>query len=377
MQSYNPYDQYIALHAIALKALAESKAEAECALRKPRTIIQLHYLVMAIIFYLIGIVALVPWIRQLLNQWGFPDSARGASYLVALAIWTVAIAPTSGMLYTRIQHRSWALLLYSVLVLPLLIAIVEQVLRHGFVQFQLSLLALPMYSLIFLVPVGVICITVSGSIPMSLFLLATSFRAGKAGDVFPSFETMLRDISERLHPALRSYSADERTQIALIAQQKQTSINGRIQTIALAAASIALLSLLSLVIDQQQIVQGIASFVKYVNGLFGAPTTEQLSIDSTGFTVAIVLLLAFVVFSYAMRTYRELRLLDAIVLACAMEPQPVPQAAHLSAAQVQPPLPTAVKRETPMLLWPLLSSIALLLLLILRELQGLQDRDKR
>ena len=167
-----------------------------------------------------------------------------------------------------------------------------------------------------------------------VFPLITSAHGGERGLIFPSYETLLYDIMRDLEALLNRTNKAGLEQIALIAQQKQAGINGRLQALSLASGTLALLGLAALVVAQDKIANGIDQVVSQYFLLF-EDSTENIPSGVTLLLFGLALLVLGVAW-YVLRTYRELRLLEIINVACALRLAALAAPAASSAAIPKP-----------------------------------------
>jgi hypothetical protein len=341
-----PLDDFVKVREVALRALRDSKRQSERDLKSLYTTTRLHYWLVAVGGYLLGIVALVPPLGRLIAL-GLPADAGWIAFGIALIIWTLIIAPLSGGVRRVAKDRSWPILLYTLIGIPVLIAVAEGAVRNQWSGVLQQVIVLPVYSLVILMLLFAILVTTSGSIPELLFLLLTSMRAEQGGRVIPSYEALTSDMLNVIKTTTASYSTERIEQINAVAQQKLAGLSNRLGTLELVFGIFALIGLIQLALVQEEVTAGINALFQSLLNFVGLATTVPSGLSGILVIGAILVMLVIGGLRYAARAYRELRLLDVVCLACTLrfsaETKRPPQAAHH--CSVAPPQPLTVGRR--------------------------------
>lgn len=171
----------------------------------------------------------------------------------------------------------------------------------------------------------------------------------------------MRDIAKQLSSELQNVSDDQLNQVAMIAQQKQAGINGRLQALALASGALALLGLAALIVAQDTIATTINNLFQSFSIAVGVENDG--SFNPSGAVVVIVGLVLLVAtgIRYALQTYRELRLLEIINVACSLrlsEP-PIPSNTMHPQPVMSPTTQLPTTKGEPLLLIAFLVGLAL------------------
>ena len=361
-QNKHAVDHFIDLHEQVLKAWHDQKHAAEQAMRQPAAVAEIHYWLVVLGSYALGIVSIVPLLMQRLLDWGVPTRPIGMPFVSALFIWTLILTPLSG--WIRGRKRTWLLLIYTLLGVPLILALIDAALQGHFAQFGQNFIPATGLSLILLFFMFGTVMIVSSFMTEPLLLAATSLRSGQKGRVFPSYETGLRDMVMHLNPMLKTLQDHEIAQVAMIAQQKQAGINGRLQTLALASSSFALLGLAALVATQDSVAKAINLLTQSFSAMLGPTAKESPALSGVLIFLLILGLLVAGVLIYTFYTYRELRVLDVISITCALcQADHTPSEPSLPASRSPRLLPTATPpaeiNHQPLLLFTFLVGLAL------------------
>jgi hypothetical protein len=239
-------------------------------------------------------------------------------FMIALVAWTIIFIPITGWINKLTVKRPWWLLVYTLIGIPFIFALAESFVRNEWNTLVQRLILFPIFSLLFLTLEVILVVITSGSIPEALFLFITSVRAGRGGDVFPSYETLANHIITELDVTTRQYTDKQIRHIEAITQQKQNGLGVRTQTVGLVFAILALVGLLQLTLAQGEIAQGIDN--SYTSLLAFIGLSENVPSGSNGVILVGILLLGLVIsgLRYSARAYLELRLLEVIGIFCVL-----------------------------------------------------------
>lgn len=357
----HPIDLFIELREQTLKGWRAQQSAADRALRSPTAIAQAHYLLIGLGSWALGTFTIVSPLAQRLQRGSFSATPDGLAFVVTFLVWTLLIALPGGAM--RGPHRTWLLLLYSLIGAPLMLAIGEAVARSDTSQLPQNMILLPIFSFVFLLLTIALIFIVGGSIPGPLFLLLTSVRSGKRGLVLPSYETIIRDVDAQIAPLLDKADTGTLSQLALIGQHKQAGVNGRLQTLALVSGVLALLGLAALVVAEGSVGVAINGAIQAFSRMLGTTTPDAALPSGVGLVLVGLGLFVVLILWYALQTYRELRLLEIINVICALRlvaaqtPAAAAPVAPAPARAASAPVPTAQPR--PILLLVLVLGLAL------------------
>lgn len=366
MSAIDSLQRFKDLHEAALKGWSQQHKKAMQALWSSIKIAQAHYLLMVLMSLVLGTVTIVQFLSPRLELWALSKPLEVAILLLAGLIWVLLLAFPSGRVYRF--KRPWLLLTYTLFGIPSLIGVSFAIAASDVNQFWQGMILYSILSLTCLLLVIAFISLFNTSISAPFFLVFTSIRAGNDGAIFPSYETIICELYLHLAPLLQ----DDVGQIALIAQHKQTGINGRLQTLALMSGVLALLSLAALVVGEAAIVGGVNDVADQFSDMLR--TLGPDIIFPSGVALILTALGVFVIgiLWYAFQTYRELRLLEIINLVCALRlaaPAPAAPRAHAATPPVlnaAPPVP-ATTQPRPLLLVTLLLGLALLRRMLTRR----------
>jgi hypothetical protein len=304
----------------ALRAFQERKHASERELQSPYALAQFHYWLVAIGGYLLGIVVLVPPLGRQLAAVVLPQPPW-LTFVGALIIWTLLIAPISGWIRRISCQRTWLLLCYTLVGVPLILALGESFVRDDWNGFLQRMVTLPLFSLVLLLVLLAILLMTGSSIPQILFLLVTSVRSGRGGKVFPSYEILVRDILVALEQATTKHSRSQLEGIAAIAQQKQTGLDVRTQTLGLVFTAFALLGLLQLTVASEDVAAGLDGLFEGITRLIGLSASTPNSVNSVPVILVVLFGLVIAGLYYGTAAYLELRILEVINLFCSLRLQ--------------------------------------------------------
>lgn len=334
------FEHSIAVREAALEAMREAKRRTERSLQSIDALARLHYVLIAIGGYLLGFVVFVPPLTQRLVTAGLLPLPTWAYFAFALIVWTLFIAPISGLVRKFTQQRPWWLLCYTLFGAPILLAVAERAVRNEWQGIMTQLIVWPLLSLILLCPLVVLLFVMGSSLPELLFLLLTSQRYGRSGRFLPSYESLLQDMLTALERATETYTEEDVERLAVVAQQKQTSLSSRLGALSLVFAAFALLGLFQLALGQEKVSAGLNTLFQTLLDFVNVSSLVATPLTGVLVTGLIVLALVVVGLRYATSAYRELRLLDAICLMCAL---------HAHRSQTIPFPSTPAQHSTPSL----------------------------
>lgn len=367
-----PIRDFVAVREAAFAALRTGNRETNKRLRGRRTVVRIHYNLVSIGGYLLGIVSFAPSFSRRLIEAGLPTSPGWLPFVVGLIGWTLVLPPSSALVFRLAKQRIWPLLCYTILIVPVLLAIAEGFASSDWGRVPQQLIVLPTFSFVFLLLIFGLIYTAGGSVPEFLFLLLTSTRAGEGAGVVPSYEALTSQLIAAIDTTMGKYSIEQIEQVNAVAQQKHAGLGSRLGTLELVFGIFALIGLVQLALAQDQVAGRVNSLFQSLMNFINLAETTPSSVTGILVVGAILILLVIGGLWYAVRAYRELRLLEAIGLACTLR---LNHEARHSAPAPRPaptplPQPGASDLYISSIFLGLLALMALVYRVVRRVLQG-------
>ena len=344
--------------------LKQERKAAGARLRSLGTIAQIHYVILVLLSYLVGVYFYATLVANAAASTGSTGTlavdtllATGSSFasLFTIVLWTLVFAAPLGYLSTRPWfRRPFVLLPVTLLGMPLIITgiyvLLSLVTRQPSTETFVQLLVLyVVLSSLILVVITVTILPLAASIPEIIFLVSISARYNGSASVFPTLQTVLKKCGAAIAETLGCQPAADLAQILQFSTRRIEDINSRIQAVALATSAIGVLSILGLVLSLPQISSGLNAGLSLLLRLSSNQTSSSVGFANSGVLLAVALLLLFVWFVlwYFQKGFRNLVVNEIIRHLCIFCAPPEP---HQQPNWVKFPPPPAAPILQPFLL---------------------------
>ncbi len=244
---------------------------------------------------------------------------------IGFAGWIILIAAISAFVNRKTINRRIVLLIYSIALLPMIPCCLLLTFTLGGVISPQSVLAT---YLVYILVSFIIWLLIFGALqmfifPLILFSLLTSTSANRKAStsLLPGYLDIVRSATQKVehNPAFARLTTNQWEAIEAITRWKFDGINGRVQAFSFGIGALGLLSILTLVLSENELRTLWEGLWNGILRLMGGETWEN-----TNSSIATLLLLGIIILlslRYFARSYIELRILEAIGIICALTKQ--------------------------------------------------------